>query len=86
MLQGYQMFFPITGHAASGLSMSWPHDPTWKRPPSRPCAKWTDKLRDVNNKTPLQSSGDKLSAAVTREQCYGPSYSVLTMIMSDTSI
>jgi len=32
------------------LSVSRPPDPTWKRPPGRPRAKWTDQLcRDTNN-------------------------------------
>jgi len=27
------------------LSVSWLPDPTWKHPPGRPCAKWTDQRR-----------------------------------------
>ena len=46
------------------LSVGRPPDSTWKRPPGRPRAKWTDQLRRDNN---------KLLVAVTRERRYGPS-------------
>ena len=34
------------------LSVGRPPDPTWKRPPGRPRAKWTDQLRRDNNNVP----------------------------------
>jgi len=34
------------------LSVGRPPDPTWKRPPGRPRAKWTDQLRRNNNNVP----------------------------------
>ena len=35
------------------LSVGRPAYPTWKRPPGRPCAKWTDRLRRDNNTVPI---------------------------------
>ena len=34
------------------LSVGWPPYSTWKRPPGRPHAKWTDQLCRDNNNTP----------------------------------
>jgi len=34
------------------LSVGRPPDPTWKRPPGRPRAKWTDQLHRDNNNVP----------------------------------
>ena len=45
-------------------------DPTWKRSPGRPCAKWTDQLRRDNNNVPIATRS--LLVAVTRERRYGP--------------
>ena len=35
------------------LSVGRHPDPTWKRPPGRPRAKWTDQLRRDNNNVPI---------------------------------
>ena len=35
------------------LSVGRPPDPTWKRPPGRPRAKWTDQLRRDTNNVPI---------------------------------
>ena len=35
------------------LSVGRPTDPTWKRPPGRPRAKWTDQLRRDNYNVPI---------------------------------
>jgi len=35
------------------LSVGRHPDPTWKRPPGRPRAKWTDQLRRDNNSVPI---------------------------------
>jgi len=54
------------------LSVGRPPDPTWKRPPGRPRAKWTDQLRHDKNNAPMRLCGGKLLVAVTRERRYGP--------------
>ena len=57
------------------LSVGRPTDPTWKRPPGRPRAKWTDRLRRDNNNVPIVTLWRQAIAmvAVTRERRYGPS-------------
>jgi len=55
------------------LSAGRPPDPTWKRPPGRPRAKWTDQLLRDNNNVPIATLWRQPLVAVTRERRYGPS-------------
>ena len=61
------------------LSVGRPPDPSWKRPPGRPCTKWTEQLhRDNYNVPSLWFCGGKPLVAVTRERLYGLSWLALT--------
>jgi len=72
MWQDYQMTFPQT-RPSRAIGRSTPPDPSWKRPPGRPRARWTDQLHRDNNNVPTatlwrQATGSGHSRATLRSE------------------